>query len=38
MAAAHALYVSLGFHRLPTRDMRVEGEDVYAFVLDLERP
>jgi GNAT superfamily N-acetyltransferase len=38
MAAAHALYVSLGFRRLPARDMRVEGEDVYAFVLDLERP
>lgn len=37
MTAAHALYASLGFVRLPARDLRVEGADVYAFGLGLER-
>lgn len=36
MAAAHALYRSLGYYRLPERDWSpVEGVDLLAFALDL---
>jgi len=37
MERAHALYESLGFQRVPSRDWHVPGADVLLWVVRLER-